>query len=80
MQSTTTAGGLSARGSLVTRLCPVPTARPRCRHGVPADVPGDNSLNGLNIVPFDTATLVEDGKAWDDRYDAQLRGVQQVSN
>jgi iron(III) transport system substrate-binding protein len=44
------------------------------------DVPGDNSLKGLNIVPFDTATLVKDGKAWDDRYDAQLRGVQQVSN
>lgn len=44
------------------------------------DVPGDTSLAGLNIVPFDTDTLIKDGKSWDDRYDAQLRGVQQVSN
>ena len=44
------------------------------------EVPGDNSLTGLNIVGFDTASLVRDGKAWDDRYDAALRGVQQVSN
>jgi iron(III) transport system substrate-binding protein len=44
------------------------------------DVPGDTSLTGLNIVPFDTEALVRDGKAWDDRYDAALRGVQQVSN
>jgi iron(III) transport system substrate-binding protein len=44
------------------------------------DVPGDSSLTGLNIVPFDTDTLVKDGKSWDDRYDAQVRGVQRVSN
>jgi iron(III) transport system substrate-binding protein len=42
------------------------------------DVPGDSSLKGLNIVPFDGDTLVKNAKSWDDRYDAQLRGVQQV--
>jgi iron(III) transport system substrate-binding protein len=42
------------------------------------DVAGDDSLKGLNIVPFDGDTLVKNGKSWDDRYDAQLRGVQQV--
>jgi iron(III) transport system substrate-binding protein len=44
------------------------------------DVPGDTSLQGLNIVPFDTDALIRNGKEWDDRYDAQLRGVQQISN
>ncbi|WP_028933567.1 ABC transporter substrate-binding protein [Pseudonocardia spinosispora] len=44
------------------------------------EVEGDTSLQGLNIVPFDTRSLVENAKSWDDRYDAQLRGVQQVSN
>lgn len=44
------------------------------------DVPGDTSLRGLNIVPFDAQTLVKDGKSWDERYDAQLRGAQRVSN
>jgi iron(III) transport system substrate-binding protein len=49
------------------------------QHLTPATkVPGDTSLDGLNIVSFDTMDLVRDAKSWDQRYDAQLRGVQQV--
>lgn len=43
-------------------------------------VPGDTSLQGLNLVPFATDTIINEGKSWDERYDAQLRGVAQVSN
>ena len=44
------------------------------------DVPGDTSLKGLTIAPFDADTLIRDGKAWDERYDAALRGVAQATN
>jgi iron(III) transport system substrate-binding protein len=51
------------------------------KHLTPStEVPGDKSLEGLDIVPFDTTDLVADAKSWDDRYDAQLRGVEQVKN
>jgi iron(III) transport system substrate-binding protein len=42
-------------------------------------VPGDNSLTGLNLVPFDVQTLTKEGEAWSDRYDALLRGAAQVN-
>ncbi|GHH83839.1 hypothetical protein GCM10018793_46900 [Streptomyces sulfonofaciens] len=38
-------------------------------------VPGDTSLKGLNLVPFDTKTLAASSGSWDKRYDEQLRGV-----
>jgi iron(III) transport system substrate-binding protein len=41
-------------------------------------VPGDHSLDGMTIVPYDVAGLVADSKSWSDKYDALLRGVQQV--
>jgi iron(III) transport system substrate-binding protein len=43
------------------------------------DVSGDESLNGLNLVPFDVETLAANSAEWDKKYDAQLRGVPQVS-
>jgi iron(III) transport system substrate-binding protein len=43
------------------------------------DVPGDDSLKGLNLVQFDVATLTRDSAEWDKRYDAQLRGVEKIS-
>jgi iron(III) transport system substrate-binding protein len=41
-------------------------------------VPGDRSLNGITLVPYDVAGLVADSKSWSDKYDALLRGVQQI--
>jgi len=43
------------------------------------DVPGDTSLKGLTLAPFDVKTLTGDSSAWDSRYPAQLRGVAQVT-
>ncbi len=43
-------------------------------------VPGDTSLTGLNIVPFDVETLTRDGESWSARYDALLRGATQVNS
>jgi iron(III) transport system substrate-binding protein len=51
------------------------------QHLTPATkVPGDTSLRGLNLAPFDAAALTRDAKTWDTRYDAALRGVAQVGN
>lgn len=44
------------------------------------DVPGDDSLKGLNIVPFDVETLTAEASTWDKKYDAQVRGVEKVNN
>lgn len=41
-------------------------------------VPGDHSLDGITLVPYDVAGLTSDEKSWADKYDALLRGVQQV--
>jgi iron(III) transport system substrate-binding protein len=41
-------------------------------------VPGDHSLDGITIVPYDVKGLVADEKSWSSKYDALLRGVQQV--
>lgn len=41
-------------------------------------VPGDHSLQGITLAPYDTAGLIANGKAWENKYDALLRGVQQV--
>jgi iron(III) transport system substrate-binding protein len=41
-------------------------------------VPGDDSLKGITLEPYDVAELVSNEKAWADKYDALLRGVQQV--
>jgi iron(III) transport system substrate-binding protein len=39
-------------------------------------VPGDTSLDGVTLVPFDVDTLTKDGPAWSKKYDDFLRGVQ----
>jgi len=41
-------------------------------------VPGDNSLKGITLVPYDVQGLVANEKSWARKYDALLRGVQQV--
>jgi iron(III) transport system substrate-binding protein len=41
-------------------------------------VPGDRSLDGITLHPYDVAELVANEKAWAERYDALLRGVEQV--
>lgn len=41
-------------------------------------VPGDHSLDGLTLQPYDVAGLVAGEKAWAQKYDALLRGVEQV--
>lgn len=41
-------------------------------------VPGDHSLDGITLQPYDVAGLVANEKAWAQKYDALLRGVQQV--
>ncbi|MEU0599981.1 extracellular solute-binding protein [Streptomyces sp. NPDC006393] len=38
-------------------------------------VPGDKSLRGLTLVPFDVKGLSNDDGSWDKKYDALLRGV-----
>ena len=42
------------------------------------NVPGDRSLDGITLHPYDVAELVANEKAWAERYDALLRGVEQV--
>ncbi|MEU6006693.1 extracellular solute-binding protein [Streptomyces sp. NPDC047453] len=39
------------------------------------EVPGDKSLKGLTLVPFDVEGLSKDAGAWDKKYDALLRGA-----
>ena len=41
-------------------------------------VPGDKSLTGITLVPYDVQGLVADEKSWARKYDALLRGVQKV--
>jgi iron(III) transport system substrate-binding protein len=41
-------------------------------------VPGDKSLNGITLVPYDVRGLVANEKSWAQRYDALLRGVQRA--
>jgi iron(III) transport system substrate-binding protein len=41
-------------------------------------VPGDHSLDGVTLLPFDTAGLLANGKAWEQKYDALLRGVKEI--
>jgi iron(III) transport system substrate-binding protein len=41
-------------------------------------VPGDHSLDGITLFPYDVDGLVKDEKSWSQKYDALLRGVQQV--
>jgi iron(III) transport system substrate-binding protein len=41
-------------------------------------VPGDKSLNGITLVPYDVRGLVADEKSWAKKYDALLRGVQRA--
>jgi iron(III) transport system substrate-binding protein len=41
-------------------------------------VPGDDSLKGITLEPYDVTELATNEKAWADKYDALLRGVQQV--
>lgn len=43
------------------------------------DVPGDTSLRGIDLVPFDVDTLTRDGSAWQKKYDELLRGVASVN-
>lgn len=41
-------------------------------------VPGDKSLDGITIEPYDVQGLLSGEKNWSSKYDALLRGVQQV--
>jgi iron(III) transport system substrate-binding protein len=41
-------------------------------------VAGDHSLDGISLVSYDVAGLAANEKPWAQRYDALLRGVQQV--
>ena len=41
-------------------------------------VPGDHSLDGITLEAYDVKGLVADEKSWSTKYDALLRGVQQV--
>jgi iron(III) transport system substrate-binding protein len=41
-------------------------------------VPGDHSLDGLTLVPYDVQGLLSSERSWGQKYDALLRGVQQV--
>ncbi|MFI6343971.1 ABC transporter substrate-binding protein [Streptomyces sp. NPDC050560] len=41
-------------------------------------VPGDHSLDGLQLEKFDVKGLAQDDGGWDKKYDALLRGVAQV--
>ncbi|MEW2545547.1 extracellular solute-binding protein [Streptomyces sp. NPDC047002] len=38
-------------------------------------VPGDTSLQGIHLVPFDVKELTDPTTDWDKKYDQQLRGV-----
>ncbi|MGW2052407.1 ABC transporter substrate-binding protein [Streptomyces sp. NPDC001840] len=41
-------------------------------------VPGDKSVDGLTLVPFDVEGLTKDDTVWDKKYDALLRGADTV--
>jgi iron(III) transport system substrate-binding protein len=41
-------------------------------------VPGDKSLDGLTLVPFDVQGLSKDDGSWEKKYDALLRGAATV--
>jgi iron(III) transport system substrate-binding protein len=41
-------------------------------------VPGDKSLDGITLVPYDVQGLVADEKTWAKKYDALLRGVERA--
>ncbi|MGN6686285.1 MAG: ABC transporter substrate-binding protein [Actinomycetales bacterium] len=41
-------------------------------------VPGDKSLDGVNLQPYDVETLRKSGDEWEKKYDALLRGVKKV--
>jgi iron(III) transport system substrate-binding protein len=41
-------------------------------------VPGDRSLDGVTLQPYDVQGLTADSKRWDNAYDALLRGVKQI--
>ena len=41
-------------------------------------VPGDKSLQGVTLEPYDVKGLTADSKTWDDRYDRLLRGLKQI--
>ncbi|MFD8968245.1 ABC transporter substrate-binding protein [Streptomyces sp. NPDC059568] len=41
-------------------------------------VPGDKSVAGLTLVPFDVEGLTKDDTVWDKKYDALLRGADTV--
>jgi iron(III) transport system substrate-binding protein len=41
-------------------------------------VPGDDSLQGVTLEPYDVQGLIADTKTWDDRYDRLLRGLKQI--
>jgi iron(III) transport system substrate-binding protein len=43
-------------------------------------VPGDTSLKGIHLVPFDVKGLEDPGTDWDKKYDEQLRGVAEDKN
>lgn len=39
------------------------------------EVPGDTSLRGIHLAPFDVKGLTDTSTDWDKKYDEQLRGV-----
>jgi iron(III) transport system substrate-binding protein len=41
-------------------------------------VPGDHSLDGISLAPYDVAGLTRSEKSWGQKYDALLRGVKQA--
>jgi len=41
-------------------------------------VPGDSSLEGVDLTTFDVEELAKNGAAWQTKYDELLRGVEQV--
>jgi iron(III) transport system substrate-binding protein len=41
-------------------------------------VPGDHSLEGVTLLPYDVQGLTTDAKRWDQAYDALLRGVKKI--
>ncbi|MEU0966270.1 extracellular solute-binding protein [Streptomyces sp. NPDC005917] len=43
-------------------------------------VPGDTSLKGLTLVPFDVKDLSKNSGTWDKKYDALLRGANTVGS
>lgn len=43
-------------------------------------VPGDTSLDGITLEPFDVKELAANGTTWDKKYDEQLRGITSASS